>query len=151
MSDSQAVNAGLGRRLAAMFYDSLLAIAILLAVTAANLALSVALQGEQPIKDDPFISLGSWHLPSLWLSMYLFFCGFWVRIGQTLGMQAWRLKIVTAGGDDIGWRHASFRFLAAHLSLLTLGLGWLWVLFDKEKRCLHGRLSGTKTIVLAKR
>ena len=37
--------------------------------------------------------------------------------------------------------------LASLLSLAPVGLGWLWCLFDRERRALHDHLSGTYVIV----
>jgi len=38
----------------------------------------------------------------------------------------------------------------ALVSLLPLGLGFLWILFDPEKRAWHDRLSRTRVVVLPK-
>lgn len=73
----------------------------------------------------------------------LFFGWFWVHGGQTLGMRAWRLKVVNPDGTTVTWRRAVIRFFSALLSWIPLGLGYLWVLVDKEKRAWHDHLSDT--------
>lgn len=76
----------------------------------------------------------------------LFFCTFWRR-GETLGMRAWKLRMVTADGRQPGWGRALLRFAAAILSWAALGLGFLWVLVDREKFAWHDRLSGTRLVL----
>ena len=78
---------------------------------------------------------------------YVFFAGFWVRDGQTVGMLAWRVKLVSsADGGPVSWRQALLRYLAALLSWAVLGAGFWWALFDRERKTWHDRLSGTELI-----
>jgi uncharacterized RDD family membrane protein YckC len=76
---------------------------------------------------------------------------FWVHGGQTLGMRAWRLRLVSATNNGpVSWQQALKRFAAALLSWCCLGAGFLWALFDREKRTWHDRLSGTRLILMPK-
>lgn len=77
---------------------------------------------------------------------YLYLGGLWRKTGQTLGMRAWKLKVVAADGSTVTWLQALTRTLAAMLSWALLGAGWLWILFDREQLALHDRLSGTQTV-----
>ena len=61
----------------------------------------------------------------------------WSRGGQTIGMRAWRLRIVDADGNALGWPRAIVRFAAACVSLLALGVGFFWCLVDRRKRGWH--------------
>jgi uncharacterized RDD family membrane protein YckC len=135
---------GLARRLAAMLYDGLLLAALWFATTALLLAVS---GGHLA---DPDRSL--WLLVALRVSLLLvtllFFAGFWVHGGQTLGMRAWRLKLVSANGGPVSWNQAVWRFAAAIPSVGLLGIGLLWVLIDRERCAVHDRLSGTRLILL---
>ncbi len=81
----------------------------------------------------------------------LFFGWFWTRSGQTLGMQAWRLRVQQPDGSPISWRQALVRMGGAVLSALCLGAGYWWLLFDRERRTWHDRLSGTRVVLLPKR
>jgi uncharacterized RDD family membrane protein YckC len=85
-----------------------------------------------------------------WCSGALFFVGFWVKGGQTLGMQAWRIKLVTQDGGDVSPARALLRALLATLSAACLGLGYAWSLVDRDKRYWHDMLSGTRLILLPK-
>lgn len=135
----QAVAPGFFRRLAAIFYDLLLLVA-LLAVAVSLITL-------------PFGMPNGAGLVALQLFLFeilpmLFFTGFWSHGGQTLGMRAWRLKLVRADGAVIRWPDAFKRHLAALLSLLALGLGFLWMLVDRDKLAWHDRLSDTRLVLL---
>jgi uncharacterized RDD family membrane protein YckC len=81
---------------------------------------------------------------------FLFYSGFWVRGGQTLGMRTWRIKLVRQDGGPVTWTDALKRFVSALLSLLCLGLGFLWVLYDRDKLAWHDRWSGTRLVLLPK-
>ena len=61
----------------------------------------------------------------------------WARGGQTIGMRAWRLRVVDADGTALGWLRAILRFAVACVSLLALGVGFFWCLFDRRKRGWH--------------
>jgi uncharacterized RDD family membrane protein YckC len=61
----------------------------------------------------------------------------WARGGQTIGMRAWRLRIVDADGNALGWPRAIVRFAVACVSLLALGVGFFWCLVDRRKRGWH--------------
>lgn len=61
----------------------------------------------------------------------------WARGGQTIGMRAWRLRIVDADGNSLGWLRAILRFVVACVSLLALGVGFVWCLVDRRKRGWH--------------
>ncbi len=61
---------------------------------------------------------------------WIFLAGFWSHGGQTLGMKAWRLKLIR--GEDhqpADWSHASIRFFAALVEWLLVGAVLLPVYF----------------------
>lgn len=61
----------------------------------------------------------------------------WSRGGQTIGMRAWRLRVVADDGGALPWPRALLRFALALVALLALGLGFLWCLFDARRRGWH--------------
>ena len=69
-----------------------------------------------------------------------------MRNGQTLGMLAWRGKVVREDGGPVSWTQALIRYLAAYVSWLPLGLGFWWSIWDPGKKTWHDRLSGTRLI-----
>ncbi|NGP51927.1 RDD family protein [Thioalkalivibrio sp. XN8] len=127
---------GLLRRLAAMFYDGLVLAAVLMIAGAAWVAAHRAAAAPGDL------------LFRLYLVAVtaLFFAAFWTR-GETLGLRAWKLRLVGPGGRPPGWGRALLRFAAAVLSWLPLGLGFLWVLVDRDRLAWHDRLSGTRLVL----
>jgi len=74
----------------------------------------------------------------------------WARGGQTIGMRAWRLRVVDADGNKLGWPRAALRFVVACVSLLVLGVGFVWCLFDRRKRGWHDLAAGSVLVRLEK-
>ena len=124
-------------RLGALCYDLLLLTAILFSFTLVVLALRFG----EPVPP------GSLWFPLCLLAIALtFFCGFWVHGGQTLGMRAWRIRVVTDEGRELGWSRAAVRFGAALVSLAPAGLGFWWSAFDGCKRGWHDRWTHTRVV-----
>ena len=72
-----------------------------------------------------------------------YFIWFWVNGGQTLAMKTWHLRLLTDGGNTVGWQTALLRFIYA-LPSIGLGFGIVWALIDKEGKFWHDRLAGTR-------
>ncbi len=82
---------------------------------------------------------------------FVFFGWFWTHGGQTLGMRAWRLRVVRrTTGNALDWHHAAYRFGTAILSWLCFGLGFLWMLVDRERLTWHDRLSDSLLVLVPK-
>ena len=56
------------------------------------------------------------------------------------------VRVVQEDGTPLTWWHALLRFMLAIPSLLLGGLGFLWMLVDKDRLTWHDRGSGTKVI-----
>ncbi len=84
------------------------------------------------------------------LSLFGFFAKFWTHNGQTLGMQAWGLRIQNADGTAIDLWQALLRFVVAIGSWLFAGLGFLWMLWDKQGRTWHDAYSDSRMVQLPK-
>ena len=136
------MSAGLFRRLAALFYDALLLIALLMLATWGLLPFT---HGEAIASDSPlWIRYG---YRALLITVIVGYFGwFWTHGGQTLGMLAWRIRVVRADGSRLRWRDVGVRLAAALLSGLVAGLGYLWLYFDRERLTWHDRLSATRVV-----
>jgi uncharacterized RDD family membrane protein YckC len=135
-------NTSLIRRVAAMLYDGLLILALLFLSTLPF----IAIRGGDPVE----IGDNRLYQVVLALVIYVFFVGFWIRSGRTLGMQSWRLQLETADGDKPSIGTATLRFLVAIVSWSAFGLGFLWQLWDKDSLTWHDRLSGTRIVYYPK-
>jgi uncharacterized RDD family membrane protein YckC len=84
----------------------------------------------------------------LWLLVGSYYIVCWRKSGQTLAMQAWRLKLVNATNQKLGYGVLIKRYLLASLSLLCVGLGFLWALLDKNNAFVHDKCCATKVVVI---
>jgi uncharacterized RDD family membrane protein YckC len=72
------------------------------------------------------------------------FVGLTALRGQTLGKWATGLCIRRMDGERVNVGHALLRHLVGYpLSLLTLGLGFLFAAFNAQGRALHDLIAGT--------
>ena len=127
--------ASLPRRFAAMAYDWLLLASVLFATT----LVLIVLRGGAAIEP------GTWWYGSLLIAVAFLFYGWcWTHGGQTLGLRAWNLRVVTADGKPLSWLDAARRFAASATLLMPPGLGLVWSLLDPRRRCWHDRLSRTR-------
>ena len=138
--------AGLIRRLAAMFYDFLLCVALMMVVTLVyQQGILRLIYGSDHLRElaDRGALIGDPLLSTLLVfALFGFFAKFWTHNGQTLGMQVWGLRVQNRDGSAISLLQALLRFMIAIASWLCLGLGFLWMLWDKDKRTWHDRYSG---------
>ena len=56
------------------------------------------------------------------------------------------LKVVRPDGSRVGYGRAVARYFAAMLGGMILGIGYLLVAFDSEKRALHDMICDTRVI-----
>ncbi|MDD3448925.1 MAG: RDD family protein [Gammaproteobacteria bacterium] len=140
MSGSEATPpAGFVRRLLAMVYDLILLLAVLYVAMGALLLITAG-AANQP--GSPWLSA------YLLLVSFIFYGWFWINGGQTLGLRSWRLRVEEGDGRPLSWGVAMLRFSLGLLTCLPLGVGFLWMLVDRERRTLYDRLSGTRVVLL---
>jgi uncharacterized RDD family membrane protein YckC len=82
----------------------------------------------------------------LWLASGVYFAWCWQKSGQTLAMQTWQLKLINQDGELLTLTAAITRYVLASLSLIAFGLGYLWVVVDRDRLFLHDRLLKNKII-----
>jgi uncharacterized RDD family membrane protein YckC len=139
--------AGFGRRLAALLYDALLLAALLMIFTGGALFFT---HGAAVVPE----TVGAWvYLYRAGLVMLIagYYLLNWLRSGQTLGMRAWRLRVVTDSGNTLTWRAAALRALFGALAWAPAALGVLWLYVDRDHLALHDRLSKTRVVHLSAR
>ena len=64
----------------------------------------------------------------------------------TPGKMACGLRVVRPDGEKISYARACGRCFAEFVSSLILGIGYLMVIFDEEKRALHDRICDTRVV-----
>lgn len=120
--------------MAAQIYDFFLLIAVLFLATALLLPFNA---GAAFTREQVFYPI------YLLVISFIFYGWFWTHGGQTLGLRAWKIRVLTYNHEPISWTHALRRFTAAIISWFFLGLGFLWMLIDTNHRSWHDKLSGT--------
>lgn len=128
---------GLLKLLAACIYESL----ILIAIWMATAWLFIAIFGDATHHYKRlFLQL------VLWLIAGAYFVWCWIKSGQTLATQAWKIKLVNSAGTTLSIRQALVRYAFASVSTLVFGLGFFWAIVDKDRCFLHDRLLKSRFI-----
>jgi uncharacterized RDD family membrane protein YckC len=136
-------DAALWRRLAAMVYDSIVIIAIWIVVgfivlSAFGIDQAQIVENDRVVMDPYYrITLFS----SMLLSAYLFFAWFWTHSGQTLGMQAWKIRVQNSDSSAISYKQSLIRCVIAPIAFVFLGAGYFYMFFNPEKLTLPDLLS----------
>ncbi len=125
----------------AILYDTMLLLGVL--AVAVALAMGVASMAGGQLNP-----AHAGYRAYLFVVTVLFFCYFWVRGGQTLGMRAWRLRVIREDGYALTWPDALIRFFYAFVSWLPAGLGYWWALLPPLHQAWHDRWSATRLVVL---
>ena len=82
-----------------------------------------------------------WVVSSLWVLL------FWRHKSATPGKIVAHLRIVDAEtGDTPSSAQWLVRYLAYVLSLLSLGLGFIWIIWDAKKQSWHDKLANTVVV-----
>ena len=71
----------------------------------------------------------------------------WKIRGTTVGGLICHLQVVRLDGRPIDWPTAIVRALGCYVSLIPLGLGFIWVAFDPERQSWHDKLAGTTVVI----
>ena len=120
-----------------MFYESLILVAVLFI---ASFIFHLVFRDTSSILFRPAFQF------YLLLVAGVYFIWFWTHGGQTLPMQTWKLRLVSADGERVYLKQALARYLFAVIGILLLGCGILWALLDRDSLFLHDRLAGTRIV-----
>jgi uncharacterized RDD family membrane protein YckC len=72
---------------------------------------------------------------------------FWTQWdGQTPGKRLLGLRVVKADGSEIRTTDALIRATGYYVNTMFFMIGWIWALFDEQKRGWHDLLAGTVVI-----
>ncbi|MCA3953255.1 RDD family protein [Vibrio vulnificus] len=147
--------AGLFRRLAALFYDALIIIALEMMAAGVVMAILFALNGmglisygeyvdaADLLSRHPIISpLFTFYLAAVWIYFLVYF---WTRAGQTLGMRAWKIQVRNHDGSMITSTQALIRIATS-----AFGLANCTVPIDPKKRGFHDIWAKTEVVLLPK-
>ena len=132
--------AGFLKRILALVYDSLLIVAIVLV-----LSLLLVFVNEGYPESGSIVSFIQFFI--LVFAGPTFYTYFWItNKGQTTGMQAWKIKLVTKDGTELTKQKTMLRCLISTISFACFGLGYFWILYDKDNLSWSDILTKTKVI-----
>tara|TARA_B100000427_G_scaffold5917_1_gene5544 strand:- start:401 stop:703 length:303 start_codon:yes stop_codon:yes gene_type:complete len=78
-------------------------------------------------------------------SYYIYF---WLmNEGQTTGMQAWKIQLISQDQNPLNLKQTIIRCLASVFSGLILGIGYLAIFWSKEKKSWSDKISKTRVII----
>ena len=78
---------------------------------------------------------------------FFYFTYQWAVSGKTLGMAILGLQVVTRQGGPISGRQAVFRTVGLGVTLfLTLGIGFLGIVYQRDRRALNDFIAGTAVV-----
>ncbi|MCL1141860.1 RDD family protein [Shewanella gaetbuli] len=142
------------RRLGAMIYDLLLAVAVYMIAGGIGFGVFyglysvgiVSLGGFEHISDTLNNNPLYKGIYQLWLALCVagFYALFWSKGGQTLGMRAWRLKVQHPNGQNLSFITASARVIWS-----LLGVGNLYILLNSDKLALQDKMTRSEVVVLS--
>ena len=133
-------SAGFLKRILALVYDSLLIAAIVLVLS----LLLVFVNGGYP-ESGSFVSFTQFFI--LVFAGPIFYSYFWIaNKGQTTGMQAWKIKLVTMDETELNIKQTMLRCLISTISFACFGMGYLWILTDKNRLSWSDIATNTKII-----
>lgn len=77
-----------------------------------------------------------------WIIAFSTYCtSFWSLTGQTPGMRALGIEVMTCDGERLGVRRSLVRLVGMVLAAIPLFLGYLPILLRDDRRGLHDRLA----------
>lgn len=155
------------RRMGSLFYDILIVVFVLMIFSGIVI--------KELFVETGLVAEGSWvSLLFMLVVIYAYFAWTWTHYGQTIGLRAWRIKLITDNGKLISLRQASLRFITAlpgwsllfygvvaqfeaskgilrwnisHPEYLTL-VALLWLMWDSRPGNWRDRLSHTLVVRL---
>ncbi len=136
-------DAGFFKRVFSLIYDTLAVIGIMF-----SLSLLLVLVNGGSTEENKLASLIQFLV--ITFSGPCFYTYFWLaNNGQTLGMQAWKIQLVSKN-KKLSVKDCLFRCFISVISFLILGIGYFLILLRKDNKSLADLLTNTQIIDLKK-
>ncbi len=129
-------NISLLRRLGAIIYDIFLVLSLAFFI----IGIIIIIFFEKQAQTNIFIFF------IYLLTNYFYFTWSWVKGGQTLGMKTWKFHIQRNNGERITHKQAFIRFILSIVCVLSLGIGFVYQLFNNDNLALNDKFSNTLLI-----
>ena len=134
--------AGFASRFIAFIVDCVVTIAVfMLVLGAASFAASV-LTGSSI----HWSRANTWVIVAFFVWEFLYYAYYWTATGKTPGMVLLGVQVVGQDETSVGTKRGLVRTLAFPLSFVLLGLGFLGILLQRDRRALHDLIAGTAVV-----
>jgi uncharacterized RDD family membrane protein YckC len=80
--------------------------------------------------------------------LFAYHLAFWAWKGTTLGGIICSVRIVRTSRAELRFIDTVVRGLSAIFSIVSLGIGYLWMINDPEKQTWHDKIAGTFVVKL---
>ncbi len=140
--------AGLQLRVVAFILDVLVLISIFMLFVAAILALLLIDSSNSNPSDRAFLISAGILALYIFAFVPLYHLLLWTWRGQTVGMMAVRIKLLSRTGGRVSLGRAALRLFVYPASVVPLLMGIAIALIDRENRTLHDQLAGTVVVEL---
>jgi uncharacterized RDD family membrane protein YckC len=141
------------RRLGAWLYDGLIVTALSMLAGAIGLGIAAMLNQIGIIDLTQYVDISDYlsrhpiispiYTAYLFALPIFFYAYFWCKHGQTLGMQAWRLKLQNKKGENLRLMQALIRMATS-----GFGLGNLLVLINQSRQSLQDLMAECEMVYL---
>ena len=140
--DLRGQYSGFASRFIAFLFDCVVSIGVFMLVLAAASFAASVLTGTSI----------HWSRANLWVVIaffgweFFYYAYCWATSGKTPGMVLLGVQVVGLDGSQAGARRGVIRTLAFPLSFILLGLGFIGILFQRDRRALHDLIAGTAVV-----
>jgi uncharacterized RDD family membrane protein YckC len=80
------------------------------------------------------------------ISLAIYGAVMWKLKGTTVGGVLCGLQVVRLDGRPVDWGTSIVRALSCFLSLVVLGLGFIWIAVDRDRQAWHDKIAGTVVV-----
>jgi|SRR5580704_1033886 uncharacterized RDD family membrane protein YckC len=135
-------HAGFASRFIAFIFDCVVSIGVfMLVLSAASFAASVLTGSSIHWSRD-----NTWVVVAFFAWEFFYYAYFWTASGKTPGMVLLGVQVIGQDGTRAGTRRGLIRTLAFPLSFILLGLGFVSILFRRDRRALHDLIADTAVV-----
>ncbi len=84
------------------------------------------------------------------LALAIYGAVMWKLRGATIGGIVFDLQVVRLDGHELDWTTVIVRALGCFLSLMVVGLGFIWIAFNDARQAWHDKFAGTVVVRVVK-
>ena len=91
-----------------------------------------------------YVAVGLWINIIIELSYYVYP---WMKYHKTFGMFLMGIEVTTIDGIPLGFKRSILRYFGMYISFTCLGLGFIWMFWDKQRQTWQDIFAGTCVVI----